>query len=98
MKNNKFHEQDMEVITMVNAQAAKRRQPTVDAVDAEYVTVEDKIAVRAEGLRHAAGVVARALLGCVQLGAVTHGWADPVFGLTSAAVFFIWAVVHARRG
>lgn len=98
MKNSKFHEQDMEVIQMVNGQAARRRQATIDAVDAEYVTIEDEIAIRAAGLRHAAGVVARALIGCVQLGAVTHGWADPIFGLLSAAVFFIWAVVYARRG
>lgn len=93
---SKFDAQDMEVIGMVN-RAAEERRKREDIIEVECVAIDEAAEARAEMVKLAAGVAGRATAGCIFLGAITRGWAEPAFGLAGAALFFLWALAFARR-
>jgi len=97
---SKFDIQDQEVISMCNARSRRAReeeQRIIDAEYADYVTIEEVAEERVQMLKLAAGVAGRASMGLVFIGAITRGWAEPGFGLATAAVCFLWAWIFARR-
>ena len=95
----KFERENQEAVAMCNARRLREQMAAERAriIDADYVVVDDIAEARIQVLKVAAGVAARAMIGCFFLGAISRGWVAAPFGLLASACCFVWAYEFAKR-
>lgn len=95
----KFERENQEAVAMCNARRLREQMAAEQdrIIDADYVVVDEMAEARIRVLKVAGGVMARAMIGCMFLGAINRGWIDFTFGLVVTTACFIWAWAFAKR-